>query len=309
MRLPILLLLLASLLTADARQPPSLRHLLQQHPSSTTAAIRTSSTTPNSSSSDDHAGFLLNDLDSSNQADRAEGSGSFGRVFKQLLQRINANAAAVPRAGSVATSDSIALGDAAAAAQRKSVAGFERSPLRTGSLGRAGAAAVDPSAAAAAVANSASAVAKGIVRDDNSTVRDLGAAGISEGITISEDVARYNSTDASEFWWRQGQLAVQKQCRTSSAACLFLALLHSYPQRPKTHHRSLSPGAQVLGGSASTAGEKAIQTAFALPFGQSLVILSNGARDDGGNDQSRLVANGIGAAGAGGQWTRGAPGG
>jgi hypothetical protein len=74
----------------------------------------------------------------------------------------------VPRAGSVASGDAAASG-AAAASERKSVAGLRGSPLRASGSGRAGAAAVDPDRASASMVGRGAAVAKGIVSDKNQT--------------------------------------------------------------------------------------------------------------------------------------------
>lgn len=100
----------------------------------------------------------------------------------------------MPRAGSLAFSDASATGGASSVT-REAVVGYEPSPLRTGGLGRGGGAAVDSSLATAATASASSAVAKGVVADNNITSSDLGAAGSAEGSTVA---AAADGVDASE---------------------------------------------------------------------------------------------------------------
>ncbi|KAI8476920.1 MAG: hypothetical protein J3K34DRAFT_516181 [Monoraphidium minutum] len=129
-------------------------------------------------------GFLLGAADD-RPGGRFEGGGSPGDVFRGILRAINANADAVPRIGSIATADAAAAG-ASSAERPRAITALEETPLRTGGVGTAGGAAVDPDRAAATMSSSATAAAKRIISDDGGKSRNLGAGGLVEGFTLAE---------------------------------------------------------------------------------------------------------------------------
>jgi hypothetical protein len=194
----------------------------------------------------------------------------FTPLFNDLLDVINANAALVPRAGSVAKSGAGAAG-ALAADDPTSVAGTEDQPLRTAAVGRAGAVAVDERKARAQMNGSASSVAKRIVSDGGGG----GGVGVDDAAVVGT-TTRGQSVDLAAAGTVRGSAVSQNDQST---------------QQQQQQHA----GASVLGGSGSEAGEQAFRSAFGLPIGAALVARIVNRTRDGADDETRGVATATGA--------------
>eukprot|EP00877_Chromochloris_zofingiensis_P012736 jgi/Chrzof1/7716/Cz02g34020.t1 len=138
--------------------------------------------------------FLYNDFTYTDY-DRVDGTGSYGRVFNNMMQLMNNNAQDAPQVGATAQSATNASGSSESHSRTANV-NIQNQPLRAAGMATGGATSTDQNTSRTDIYSRTSAVAKGIVDDAGGEPVTAGAAGSAQGWTNATKHAGSSSSQS-----------------------------------------------------------------------------------------------------------------